>query len=96
MGMEESAGRRVDVGEVEIDRGRGIVRASERERAVRLWDERVMRNSDGLNGREWDEFGVPRAGRRDARLGLDGQSGKMDSRERECWRGILLHGRRWE
>ena len=63
---------------------------------MRLWDGRVMRNSDGLNGREWDEFGAPCAGRRDARLGLDGQSGKMDGRERECWRGILLHGRRWE
>ena len=35
MGMEDSAGRRVDVGEVEIDRGRGVVRAvRERERVA--------------------------------------------------------------
>ena len=58
MGMEDSAGRRVDVGEVEIDRGRGIVRAMrERERAVRLWDGRVMQNSDGLNSERIPECG---------------------------------------
>ena len=58
VGMEDSAGRRVDVGEVEIDRGRGIVRAMrerERERENRAI---VGREGDAEFGRfEWSGMG---------------------------------------
>ena len=59
MGMEDSARRKVDVGEVEIDRGRGIVRAM-RERESRAI---VGREGDaGFGGRWCGNSGVVKEG----------------------------------
>ena len=91
--MEDSAGRRVDEGEVEIDRGRGVVRAvREREREARAI---VGRDGKTCNGQVGEgKFGMNTALLERGETGVAGGEERGENKEvaRACDGNFIRQG----